>query len=350
VETLRVIKTRLLSDILRQPSELRACAARLADSAELRNAARLLAGASETIVTGIGASGNAAIAAAGVLARLGRPARVIDASEFPFETVFRPGSIVLALSRSGRSIEFAALPEQCRRLGLRLIAVTNSPESPLARGADAVVPLGVGFDHAVSVVTYTAVALGAALAIAGAPPRGLGEFLDALESAIPAWRRRIEDWEPADGPAYFLGRGARLAAAREARLLWEEAVKAPATALGTGEFRHGPQEIVRRGLLVGLWLDADRRRREDLDLARDLETLGATVLRVGPDLPDEGLSFRLPPIDSAWQFLADALPAQLAAERAARVRGVDCDTFRLCSHVVLSEGGLLAPEMKGDRP
>lgn len=342
--------TRMLSDILRQPSEVRACAARLAESAELREAARVLAGATETIVTGIGASGNAAFAAAAMVARLGRPVRVLDASEFPFETAFRPGTVVLALSRSGRSIELASLPELSRRLGLRLVAVTNSPESPLGCGADAVVPLGVGFDHAVSIVTYTAVALGAALAVAGSAPPGLDEFLCALEAAIPAWRRRIESWEPSDGAAYFLGRGAGQAAAREARLLWEEAVKAPATALTTGEFRHGPQEIVCRGLLVGLWLDADRRRREDLELGRDLETLGATVLRIGQGIPDEGLSFRLPQVDPAWQFLADALPAQLASERAARVRGVDCDTFRLCSHVVLSEGGLLAPEMKGVRP
>jgi len=59
-------------------------------------------------------------------------------------------------------------------------------------------------------------------------------------------------------------------------------------------------------------------------------------------LPDDAgeLVFRLPGVPPEWQFLIDVIPAQLAAERLARLSGVDCDSFRLCSYIVEHEWGL----------
>ncbi len=323
--------TRMMADILRQPAELRSCLARLRKSA----ASNALAGASDVYVVGIGASYHAAVAAASLF----EGARAADASELLHQASFRPGTVLLLLSRSGKSAEVLGVLKHARRLGVRVVAVTNAPESPLGAGADVVIPLGVGFDHAVSVVTYTALALAAAVAT-GRPLPDLERSFDGLEAALPAWRSRLDSWTPPAGAAYFLGRGAGFATAQEARLLWEEAAKSPATALTTGGFRHGPQEVVGPGLLAGLWIGGAR-RREDLLLAGDLRRLGADVLLVGQGLEEGEGGFRLPDVDPAWQFVLDAVPAQLAAERAARVRGVDCDTFRLCSYVVESEGGLL---------
>jgi glucosamine--fructose-6-phosphate aminotransferase (isomerizing) len=333
--------TRMKADILRQPGALRSCFRSLRGSAAVGTASRIIAEAPEVLVAGIGASYHAALAVADLLERRGRYARAVDLSELPARRTFRPGTAILALSRSGRSAELADLPGLARRHGCRLVAVTNDPGSPLARAAEVAVVPGVGFDHAVSIVTYSAIALAGALVADPQPPE-VEPALEALERAILLWSGRLETWTPPEGPAYFLGRGAARAAAREARLLWEEAVKSPATALTTGEFRHGPQEIVRPGMLAGLWLDAERRRPEDLAVARELVELGAQVLLTGQDIPDEGLSFRLPGIAPGWQFLLDAVPLQLAAERAARARGVDCDSFRLCSYVVDTDGGLRA--------
>lgn len=330
--------TRMLDDILRQPAALRGVLARLSGSEALRRARAVLDAASEVRVVGIGASFHAATA----VATLREGARADDASELLHATSFRRGTALLVLSRSGRSVEVVGLLEIAARHGLRVVAVTNDAESPLARGADVVLPLGVAFDHAVSIVTYSALALAGALAVVPPPP--LDDAFGRLPSAIVEWSAALEAWAPPAGPAYFLGRGGSLATAHEARLLWEEAAKAPATALTTGGFRHGPQEVVRPGLLVGLWIHAARRRPEDLALSRDLRSLGAHVMAVGQRLPaDAGdLVVQVPSMDPDWQFVLDAIPAQLAAERAARARGVDCDAFRLCEHVVVSEGGLLA--------
>ena len=134
--------------------------------------------------------------------------------------------------------------------------------------------------------------------------------------------------------------------------MWEEAAKSPATAMGTGSFRHGPQEIVAKDVRFGMWIDGLHMREQDLAVARDLRRLGASVMLIGQDLSESGgdLVFQLPLIPSEWQYLIDIIPAQLAAERLAQLSGVDCDSFRLCSHVVEDEYGLLPEqELHDDR-
>jgi fructoselysine-6-P-deglycase FrlB-like protein len=125
--------------------------------------------------------------------------------------------------------------------------------------------------------------------------------------------------------------------------MWEEGVKSPATAMGAASFRHGPQEIVGKGMRFGIWLDATKMRDQDLALARDLRKLGASVMLIGQRLPADAadLLLNLPEIPTPWQFLIDIIPAQLTAERLARQSGSDPDAFKLCSFVVEDEAGLL---------
>lgn len=84
-------------------------------------------------------------------------------------------------------------------------------------------------------------------------------------------------------------------------------------------------------------------RGQDLAVVRDLWKLGASVMLIGRDLPKDALYlvFHLPDVPPNWQFLIDIVPAQLAAERLARLSGVDCDFFRFCSFNVEDEYGLL---------
>jgi hypothetical protein len=49
-------------------------------------------------------------------------------------------------------------------------------------------------------------------------------------------------------------------------------------------------------------------------------------------------------VPPSWQFVIDIIPAQLAAEKLARLSGVDSDTFRYCSFIVEDEYGLLPHE------
>lgn len=347
-------ETHCLRDILREPGELLRCLDHTLGKGRTAfdRAASMLRGSPEIYIAGIGASWSAGMAALPFFSRAGRAACLADASELLHQESFVPGSSVILLSRSGKSIEVVKLLERASASGARVIGITNAPESPLGLRSDVTLELGIEFDHAISIVTYSAVALAGGLLAAAATGsldageiRSLRKSLEALPLEIQGWRDQLEGhpWFEAGGSTYFLGRGASLASAHESRLLWEETAKSPATALTAGGFRHGAQEIVTPGFRVGLWIDPRSRREEDFALARDLRTLGTQVMTIGQGVPrDAGdLVFELPPVPAPWQFVTDIVPAQLAAERLAAKKGVDCDVFRLGAHVVTAEGGLL---------
>jgi len=347
-------ETRLFADILKQPAQLAVSLSHMlgAGKPALEAAAAVLREAGPVVITGIGASWHAGMAMQAQLLGCGFPALLIDASELLHFAEVPQGAAVVLLSRSGKSTEIVQLVEKCRSRSATIISITNQADSPLAQGSDIVLNTSTDFDHAVSVSTYSAIALaGALLAFeatghsAQAIQDDLSQSLAHAAAAIPEWRKTIErsGWlGDGSGFTYFLARGAGLASCYEARLLWEEAAKKPATALSSGGFRHGPQEIVREGLCAGIWIDAERMRNQDLDLARDLRRLGARVLLIGQRLEDStgDCVLRLPPIPAQWQFLTEIIPIQIAAERLAAVRGEDPDSFRLCSYIVEDEGGL----------
>jgi glucosamine--fructose-6-phosphate aminotransferase (isomerizing) len=278
-----------------------------------------------------------------------------DAGELVEFATFPAGSVVIAISRSGRSTEIVHLLAKARESGATVIGITNSPDGVLAREAHLSILIPTVRDHAISVNTYSTLAVAAA-ALASAAVNSFADQLAAsLRSAAAETERRIVEWQTliagndwfAPGKVvHFLGRGGSLGSCHEARLLWEEGAKSEATALGTGSFRHGPQEIVVAGTRFAMWIDGQRSREQDLSVARDLRRLGASVILIGQNLPPDAgnLVFQLPGVPAEWQFMIDIFPAQLAAEHLARLLGVDCDSFRVCSYIVETEYGLIGAD------
>ena len=345
--------TDFFKDIQREPDALRS----ILSSALGKNrecyirAAEVLSRHATLYIVGMGASWHAGMAVASYFHGRKRPAILFDASELLYYGELAEHSCVLLLSRSGRSKELVDLVRGLHRRCITVVSITNDPQSPMALESDCVIDLRSSFDKNVSVTMYSGVALAGCLVAA----LSCGEEIDLIhekldraltlaQQSIPDWARQLDasDWLSIDAPYYFLARGASVASCNEARLLWEEAAKSTATALTTGGFRHGPQEMVRTGLRVAIWLDKDHLRDKDLMLARDLQTLGAKVLLIGQqgDESSPGLFLQVPCIPSEWQFLIDIIPIQIAAERLAGRAGRDPDSFRLCSYIVTDEGGL----------
>jgi glucosamine--fructose-6-phosphate aminotransferase (isomerizing) len=346
--------THFMQDILRQPGELRRSLAHLtgAGQTSLQQAAAIVQRARHVFLTGIGASWHAAMSA-GTLFRLhGRPVYMLEADELLHFTSLPPDSVVIAVSRTGRSIEIVQLLNKVREAGASLIGITNSPESPLAKEAAISIVIPIALDYAISVNTYSTLALGAgALADLACSATDVPDF-SSLQRALTEADQRLEGWceqitsttwLAPGAPYYFLARGTSLASCYESRLLWEEAAKSPATAMSTSSFRHGPQETVRQGMRFGIFIDPVLMRIQDLAVADDLRTLGASVMLIGQRLPESSghLLFQLPDLPPHWQFAVDIIPVQIAAEQLARLAGVDCDSFRVCSYVVEDEDGLL---------
>jgi glucosamine--fructose-6-phosphate aminotransferase (isomerizing) len=306
--------THFLNDILRQPNTLkRTIDFHLgAGRPALDAATAAIRGARHVYLTGIGSSWHAALTA-GPLFHLGAcPVLMLDVAELLEFATIPPDSAIIVISRSGRSVEVVNLLTKVRNRGILASSVVGSWNSTLGTS--------------------------------------LSRAVEETASAIPAWQEQIADtpWLAPGAVYYFLARGSSLGTCQEARLLWEEGVKSPATAIGTGTFRHGPQEMVTQDARFGMWIDGEHMRPQDLAVARDLRKLAARVMLIGRDLPQDAgdLVFQLPSAPPGWQFLIDIIPAQLAAEKLARLSGVDSDTFRYCSFIVEDEYGLL-PEESG---
>jgi glucosamine--fructose-6-phosphate aminotransferase (isomerizing) len=354
--------THFLDDILRQPSALAAAVEFLggAGRSQLTAAAGALRRRSHIYLTGIGSSYHAALGVASLFQERAAPVYLQDAAELLHFAEFPPESAIVVISRSGQSVEVVNLLAKARASGAVVIGLTNSADGALAREAQIPIVVPTEFDHAISVNTYSTLAAAAA-AMATATLGSFGarlqiELMDAIRrtgDSFPVWQEQIAEsaWLKPGATHYFLARGASMATCYETRLLWEEGVKSPATAMGTGSFRHGPQEIVAEGVRFGLWIDAERMREEDVAVARDLRKLGASVMLIGSGLPKDAgdLVLQIPRAPAGWQFLLDIVPAQLTAERLARLSNVDCDTFRFCSYIVRGEYGLVTDEVAAEK-
>lgn len=354
--------TQFLKDILRQPEELRRTLEHLmgsvgAGGGALDAATAAIRGARHVYLTGIGSSWHAALNVSMLFHQHAYPVYLHDAAELLAFAAFPKDSAMIVISRSGKSTEIVQLVAKARKAGVKVIGITNAPEGTLAKEAHHSIVVPIQLDHAISVNTYTTLALAAGL-LASSVTSSLDSALTGLLSnafgeagrAMPKWEERITKsaWLNPHSTTYFLARGSSLGSAYEARLMWEEGVKTPATAMGTASFRHGPQEIISKEMRFGIWLDGAQMREQDFALTRDLGKLGARVMLIGQKVPEDAgdLVFQLPATPAAWQFLIDIIPAQLVAERLAGLSGVDCDTFRLASYVVDDEGGLLPKEAK----
>jgi glucosamine--fructose-6-phosphate aminotransferase (isomerizing) len=350
--------THFLRDILRQTGELQRALGYLRGEgqAKLDAATNAIRNAHHVYLTGIGSSWHAALCAASLFHRSGHPVYLLDASELASFGKLAEDSVVIAISRSGRSAEIVNLLPQARQSGATVIGVTSSADGTLARDTEIPIVVPVPLDHAISVNTYSSLALATGAIAAsvvgsfdGALAAHLSRALNETARVLPEWQEQLANtsWLAPGATHYFLARGSSVGNCHEARLMWEEGVKSPATAMGTGSFRHGPQEIVAKDMRFAIWIDGRQMREQDLAVARDLRQLGASVMLLGQDLPNDAanLVFQLPSVLSEWQFLIDIIPAQLAAERLAGLSGVDCDSFRLCSFIVEDEYGLLHEEV-----
>jgi glucosamine--fructose-6-phosphate aminotransferase (isomerizing) len=346
--------TKTLDDILRQPQELLSILERLTsgDRAKVEAAARHIRHGRPIYVVGIGSSWNAALAVVALLLQARHIAFAADASELLHFAELPSDALVIALSRSGRSVEVVRLLDKIEKAGADLVAITNTPESPLAQRAGIVIDIAAALDHNVSITMYSGLALAAGLVAAQSLDQDLNALHDELakslehaDKALGGWREtlRASDWLSAEPHAtYLMARGPSLASCNEARLLWEEVAKAPATALPTGGFRHGSQEVIHPGSRVCIWLDQKALRKEDQNLIADLRTAGAKVMAIGNRIAGCGadVTIEVPSAPAGWQFLVDGIPMQLASELLAQLRGEDADLFRFCAYVIEDESGI----------
>ena len=133
-------------------------------------------------VTGIGKSGLIGQKVAATLASTGTPAYFLHAGEAGHGDLgmLMPGDVLLAFSVSGETPEVVRLVEFARTRGIRTLAMTAVPDSPVARAAETTISVAVPreacpLNLAPTASTTAMLAMGDALALSLSERRGFKE-------------------------------------------------------------------------------------------------------------------------------------------------------------------------------
>jgi glucosamine--fructose-6-phosphate aminotransferase (isomerizing) len=249
------------------------------------------------------------------------------------------GFLVVATSQSGRTPEIATVMERLAASGGRTLAVTNEPDSPLARAADGALELAAGEEQAVPATkTFLAQALAFALLADALGPSGVREGdWERLPAAVG---EVLADPEPAarvaaaigDAPGLLtVGRGLCFPMALEAALKLKEAAQLLAEGYSSADLRHGPTVVVSAGFPVLAFSTAGPAAADVADLVAALRERGAEVHEVA-DRDDAALPIPAG-LPEPLAAIAAAVRGQQVALALARLRGLDPDAPRGLSKV-----------------
>ncbi len=246
------------------------------------HAARLLAEArGRVIVSGMGKSGHIARKIAATLASTGTPAVFVHPAEASHGDLgmIVEKDCVLAISRSGETLELSDLLYHCRRIHVPIIGMTFKPGSSLANASTAALVLpdcGEASEEAPAptISTTMCMALGDALAVALLKARGFtADHFGAIHPGgkLGAALKRVRD-------IMRVGQSDPLVSP-------DTPIPDAMKAMSVGGI--GAVGVIENGKLVGIVTDGDLRRKLTPDMfaktARDIMT--ANPKTIAPDAP-----------------------------------------------------------------
>lgn len=299
------------------------------------------------LLTGMGASLNAASIASFHLNQMGLGAIASEATDLLFygDGLRTRHHRVVFVSQSGASAEVVPFAESLRADSV-LFAVTNHPDSPLAQRADGVLPVLAGAEAA-PVASKTYVNTLAALWLLarhwgggwnGREADALDHIADRIDALLAQSDQITERWLDRLSKArtlLFVGHGPHAATARQSAMMINEWVKRPSLGMSIGAFRHGPIEITRSDLGVVIFAAPGKTQASAWRLADELEAAGAQVVLVeaGKTRLVSDTREDREMVDEFLTPILDVIPAQLFTDALAQYIGVDT-TFRHITKVV----------------
>lgn len=302
--------------------------------AEQRRLLRLAAGVDRIVLTGMGASLHGLHPSYLRLLNARFPVWLVETAELlgPAGGLITPGTLLWITSQSGRTAEVVALLHELQVRPAAILGVTNSVDSPLARGCDAVLPLHSGTETTVGTRSYTNTLAISALAVDvilgdGSTEPALGSVPQALADYLRDWDEhvaRLDSDVMPDRALFALGRSSSLAASATGALIVKEAAAHPIEPLSSPQFRHGPLEMAGSAITALILAGDERSRPLNARLNDDLRSFGADTVWL--DVTDDGHGPRLPRLDhDVTRPFAEILPFQALsvalAHRMGRVPG-----------------------------
>ncbi len=246
-------------------------------------------------------------------------------------------ALVIGISQSGKSPDIVSVLNEARRQGAMTAAITNFPDSDLAKQAEYVITLNAGEERSIAATkTYTASL--AAIAALSTELKDDDQMRHAL-SSIPDQVGGLLQLSPQIGvlaeryrymrDCVVLGRGYSYATAFEFALKMKELTYTIAEPYSSADFMHGPLALIEHGFPAfvvapsGVLLDEmkqfvgtlKQREAEIIAISDDADTLalGRTAIPLPAEVPE-------------WLSpLTAIVPCQLFAMHLAAVRDFDPD-------------------------
>lgn len=345
---LSVVQGNYFRDLLSQPAALKDTLEGLQESKELNSLrARLHRGKFKSVVlSGMGSSFYGLNPLLLQLSEAGFPVVHLETSELIHyrRRLLSPDSLVVAVSQSGRSVEILRLLEVIRRR-VALIAVTNTPDSPLAKRSDAVVFTNAGEEFSVSCKTYVSTLF--ALKFLGdqlcrvplaRTRRELRAGLAPVAQYLGAWKTHCEFLLPTLSgirQLFLVGRGPSLAAVGTGALILKESTQYPAEGLSSAAFRHGPFEMLGPETFVLVLAGVSKTRELNKRLLEDIRKQEGRAEFVAEC--DGTGALCLPKVPPSVQPVLEILPVEMITLALAAKEGREPGKFRLASKITTTE-------------
>jgi glutamine---fructose-6-phosphate transaminase (isomerizing) len=241
------------------------------------------------------------------------------------------GALVIGISQSGESPDVKAVVDEARRQERPTIALTNVEGSPLARSAEAVLPLEAGEERSVAATKTYLNSLGAiALLFVGSTGDAQARLeLERMPAQIEAQLEQstrdtadVERLGPIGGGT-VVGRGINYGGAFEIALKIRELSGLLFEAWSAADLMHGPVAAIAPGWPVIALAPPGPAFPSMQTVIDGLAARGARMLVIGEDAD---AAFRLTAGVPEWLSpLVTVIPGQLLALRLAELAGGDVD-------------------------
>ena len=342
-----VVQGRYFADLMNQPEALGATWDALRGARSLEIIARECGRHrfERLVLTGMGGSFFGLHPMAMELAASGWTPTMVETSELIhyYPDLLQPSTLLVAVSQSGKSAETVRLLKRNARRA-KVIGVTNWADSPLAREADFAVMTAAGDEYTVSCKTYVATQMALRIlsavlsgADADARLRNMEPAAEVSRDFLSGWKRHVdESIELLRGvrDVFLVGRGESLAAAQTGALTIKESTHFHAEGMSSAAFRHGPFEMLKAGIFVGVFAGDARTRELNERLVKDVSGTSARAVLFADDAA--GVC-RFPAVAEPLRTISEVLPVQMMTLALAALAGREAGKFERATKVTAVE-------------
>jgi len=288
------------------------------------------------------------------------PVEVDIASEFRYrDPVLNSRTLCVGVSQSGETLDTSEALREAKRLGAKVLTVTNVVDSSMARAADGVLYTRAGPEigvastkcHLAQIVALEVLGLYLAQLLGTQPPAAIDEILDAMEvlpSLVTEALGRAGDVDDVAAKLtdardfFFLGRHVGYPVALEGALKLKEIAYLRAEGYPAGELKHGPIALIEPGAVVVGVATRNPLWEKMLSNIAEVRSRGATVVLLADDGDEESAAeadhvLWVPPTFPLISPVVDVVPMQQLAYRLARLHGHDPDRPRNLAKTVTVE-------------